>query len=619
MESQPLWERTADSPQPVSAAAQARLEAEIAQGGAVPVPDPAADDGEAVGRTMFDTPTSEDQTVTVLIPREHLERVPAQALVRIRSRGDGRCYLGIVVRGPFAEPDGLRPDAPLIVTTTVRGGVFVPRYHGRVQIEIMGEEVEGALVPPRYRPLPNSPVYVLDAEATARVLQVEGDLRLGPAIGLPGVIVRIPARRKSVLPRHLAVLGTTGSGKSTTVARLIAEAQRAGLAVIVLDVEGEYTAIDQPTTDPLMVRALDRAGLAPAGVPDTVVYTLVDRSTSNPAHPRRVTFALDFSRLSPYLLMEILGLTEAQQQRFLRAYDTARLVLRDLGLFPRRDAGRPLETDERRAADWDEFSEGYPGLTLDLLFDIVNAYYHAVARDERSLRFLSEALRNREESFLKERLGDTRNDNATSWRTLLGKLWQVRRLRVFDRSEGALDYAQLLQPGRVNIIDLSDTESPQLNNLVIADLLRGVQQAQEERYRRWEEGQSPPVPVLIIIEEAHEFLAEERSAALGHVFAEVARIAKRGRKRWLGLVFVTQLPQHLPRPVFGLVNNYILHKISDPLVVQRLREAVGGIDEGLWRRLPALAPGQAIVSFTSLARPLLVAIDPAPCRLRLTE
>jgi hypothetical protein len=41
----------------------------------------------------------------------------------------------------------------------------------------------------------------------------------------------------------------------------------------------------------------------------------------------------------------------------------------------------------------------------------------------------------------------------------------------------------------------------------------------------------------------------------GHGFEHVAKIAKRGRKRWLGLVFVTQLPQHLPRQIFGLVNS----------------------------------------------------------------
>src|SRR5438477_9080495 len=103
------------------------------------------------------------------------------------------------------------------------------------------------------------------------------------------------------------------------------------------------------------------------------------------------------------------------------------------------------------------------------------------------------------------------------------------------------------------------------------------------------------------------------------LFQQVARIAKRGRKRWLSLAFVTQLPGHLPRQLFGLVNNYCLHKITDPQVVNLLRHTVSGIDESLWARLPGLAPGQAIVSFGHMTRPLLVAIDPAPCKLRMVE
>ncbi len=103
------------------------------------------------------------------------------------------------------------------------------------------------------------------------------------------------------------------------------------------------------------------------------------------------------------------------------------------------------------------------------------------------------------------------------------------------------------------------------------------------------------------------------------LFQQLARIAKRGRKRWLGLVFVTQLPQHLPRQVFGLVNSYVLHKVTDPQVVSALQRTVSGIDENLWKRLPGLAPGQAIVSFPHMTRPLLVAIDPAPAKLRLID
>lgn len=43
------------------------------------------------------------------------------------------------------------------------------------------------------------------------------------------------------------------------------------------------------------------------------------------------------------------------------------------------------------------------------------------------------------------------------------------------------------------------------------------------------------------------------------------------------------------------------------------------VDESLWRRLPGLAPGQALVAMSSFARPLLINIDPTPCKLLMVE
>ena len=215
-----------------------------------------------------------------------------------------------------------------------------------------------------------------------------------------------------------------------------------------------------------------------------------------------------------------------------------------------------------------------------------------------------------------------------SWRALLGKLGRLNRLRVFDapasRAE-PLHYRRLLRAGEVSVIDLSDTAMSELSNLVIADLLRGIQEAQDQFYARYERARlagraaQPPARVLVIIEEAHEFLGAERIEQLPILFQQVARIAKRGRKRWLGLVFVTQFPQHLPRQVLGLVNSYVIHKITDPQVVGTLQRTAGGVDDSLWRRLPNLAPGQAIVTFPHLARPLLVSVDPTPAKLRLID
>lgn len=561
----------------------------------------------AVGRTMFDSPSSVDHAITVLLPREHLARVPSQSILRIESVEDGRTYLGIVVKGPFAEPDGLRADAPLVVTTTVRGGIFIPRYHGRVGVELLGERVGGVLQPPRFRPLPNSPVFVLDDEETIPVLGVDGDLRIGLAVGHQSIPVGIPSEMKSVLPRHTGIIGTTGSGKSTTVAGLVAQAQQTGLATILLDVEGEYTFIGESTDDPQMQTLLHRRGIRAGGVSDVAIYHLVGRESSNPTHPRRRAFGLQFDNLSAYTVAELLDLTDAQQERYWQAYDAAKTILRRLRLSIVDDL------------NLDEFETGYPGLTLDLLIDIAAAFESTAAKGDIEFRTVTLAARAAEAKGAIQPLLAKASSTA-SWRALLGKLGRLRRLRVFDRpGVPPLDFAAMTQPGQVSIVDLSDTDSPVLNNLAIADILRGIQRQQEIAYEQAEaQGHLPP-RTLVIVEEAHEFLAKDRIERLPHLFAQVARIAKRGRKRWLGLVFVTQLPQHLPNQLIGLVNNWIIHKIGDAGVISSLKRSVSGIDDSLWDRLPSLAPGQAIVSCTHMHRPVLTSIDPTPAKLRMVE
>lgn len=579
----------------------------------------------SVGRTMFDTPASEDTTITVLLPREHIAALPAQSMVRIRSVPDERWYLGVVIKGPFAEPDGLRGDAPIVVTTTVRGGIFMPKFHGRVQVELIGEEINGVLTPPRFRPLPNSPVFALTSEETSKVLKVSGQISLGLAVGHENLPVRVPADSKAVLPRHLGILGTTGGGKSTTVSGMINNFQKAGIATILIDTEGEYTMIDAPTDDPQMRAALQRRGLQPEGVRNTQIYHLVGRDTTNPRHPRLTPFCLQFSTLSPYLVMELMELTGAQEERYLRAYDITKRVLQDLKISPQ--AGE----DTSRFIELDEMEAGYPRMTLAHIYDIIAACAQLVDKAEDGIEFYAQGFSGRRNEVIasikkvihaedgKKHEGMLPG-NVSSWRALQGKLRRIRRLKIFDNPQAKpLNYTALTAPGQISIIDLSDTDSPHINNLVIAEILRGIQQQQDENYSRAEQAEQQPGRTMVVIEEAHEFLSAERLKQMPVLFAQVARIARRGRKRWLGLVFVTQLPQHLPDEVLGLINNFVLHKIADAGVIARLKRAISGIDEGLWARLPGLAPGQAIVSMMSMTRPLLVAIDPTPCKLRMVD
>lgn len=568
-------------------------------------------DDNRVGVTMFDTPASEDGAILVLVPKASIGRLPSQAVVRIRSGSDGRTYLGVVSRGPFALPDGLRADAPPIVATAVRGVSFVPDYHGLVVVNIDGEERNGQILPHRFRPAPNSAVYIVSEDEVRAFLGTGGDVRLGAAYGHEDLEIAFPLRAKQVLPRHTGILGTTGGGKSTTVANMVSQLQAAGAAVILLDTEGEYTEMDQPTEDPKMLEALAQTRRAPAGIPNTDLFHLVGRGCSNPYHPRIRAFSPRFADISPYVALDIFDLNDAQEERFQKALD---VTVRALDEFVWDDADRRFVTE-----GLDEFDEGFPKMRLAHLYDVVRATADTLdAKGATTLTLKSGEFQRNADRLVG--LLDTSIKSVPSWRKLQGKIGRIERLNLFDNSTAPrLDYARMLRAGGVSIIDLSDTDSTLVNNLIISDLLRGVQKAQDAAYSSAVDRGIEPTPVVVIIEEAHEFLSAQRIGKMPALHQQVERIAKRGRKRWLGLVFVTQLPQHLPDAILGLVNNFILHKIGDSNVVSRLKKSVGAVDEALWLRLPRLAPGQAVVSLASLARPMLTAMDPAPCSLRMVR
>jgi uncharacterized protein len=358
------------------------------------------------------------------------------------------------------------------------------------------------------------------------------------------------------------------------------------------------------------------------------LYHLTGRETANLAHPNRYPFSLQFARLSPYTIMEMLGLNDAQMDRFLFAYDLAKVVLRAVGIFPQDDAEKEeRDRQEQMLLRIDDLDRGYPRLTLSLFLDVVQLCWAKVTKG--TFTPFNEKLKTAEAAEVLKKYLDPKQmpGSPGSWGKLRSILWRLHRLKVFSQSKSGrpMVYNDLVRPGNVSVVDLSGSGMAELTNIAVADILRGVQEAQEGAYRSFEkqkasqqEPTSPP-RVLIIIEEAHEFLSAERIERTEVMFQQVTRIAKRGRKRWLGLIFVTQLPQHLPRQVLGLVNSFILHKITDPEVVNTLRKTVSGIDAGLWSRLPGLAPGQAIVSFPHMTRPLLVSMDPTGAKLRLAD
>ena len=309
-----------------------------------------------------------------------------------------------------------------------------------------------------------------------------------------------------------------------------------------------------------------------------------------------------------------MDLSDAQNERLIQAYEIAKALLREFGIFP--------SQDERSVIDIDEFERGWPKMKLEDLRYLISAIISIAEKTgEGEPNFAQsqfygrwQQVRAKIHAYFSggDADGDSKRAKIThgiSWKALMAKISRLQRLRIFDQGlRLAINYQEMLQPGRVNIIDLSDVENMDVRNLAIAEMLREILTQQQEVYDaatrdRPEGAEINPLMTNVIIEEAHEFLSARRVTRMPTLRDQLMKIAKRGRKRYLGLTFVTQSPNDLPDDVLGLVNNWVIYKI-DEATIRRLKSYIPNSDESLWGLVRGLGPGQALVSFTNMRRPL---------------
>src|SRR5690606_4710729 len=155
-------------------------------------------------------------------------------------------------------------------------------------------------------------------EEVAELVGCAGDMTLGTLTGHDTVALRLNSKDKAVLPRNLGIFGTVGSGKSNTCQVVIEEAARAGWAVVVIDVEGEYIAMDRPAQNPITVAALEKMNLSPAGIDNLAVF----HPTGCPGdRPTSEAFTLRLADFTGAVISEVLEATLAERNAIYECID----------------------------------------------------------------------------------------------------------------------------------------------------------------------------------------------------------------------------------------------------------------------------------------------------------
>lgn len=358
--------------------------------------------------------------------------------------------------------------------------------------------------------------------------------------------------------RHAVIVGSTGSGKSWTIARILEQvAMLPNANALLFDIHGEYTPLDGDGISHFKVAGpkdlVDKKALK-----DGILYLpywlltyeemlamLLDRSDQNAPNQ-----AMVFNR-------EVITAKRAYLEEKDKADVLANFTIDSPVPYGINDVMKKLiELD----------SEMIPGAN----------------NKPKQGPFHSKLTR-----FI-QRLESKKADRRLGFLFSAGDD-SLRYEWLEELATVLLGSTKVRSQGGVKIIDFSEVPSDILPLIIglVARVVFSVQQWTEKKMRH---------PIALLCDEAHLYIPERQETGISREsLKSFERIAKEGRKYGVGLTVISQRPAEVNRTVLSQCNNFIAMRLTnaeDQAVIRRmLPDTLGGFAE----LLPILDIGEALV------------------------
>jgi hypothetical protein len=415
----------------------------------------------------------------------------------------------------------------------------------------------------------------------------ETHVRLGGLSAAPEIPLSVDVGRLVV--RHSAIVGSTGSGKTSAVATFLQNLVRGGFSsanVVIVDPHGEYAS------------ALNSVAAVTRVIGNTSVLRV------------------------PYW-----AIPAADLLRVLTGVETATLLNRFTELVVQ---GRRTFVEN---ASWLAMDPATVAADTPVPFDLNAVWYRlafensatfADGKDKGDLRLIDDgdAL-----SLRPARFESPSPFNTAPYKGNLYGTYSVypdrMRLKMLDpqlafflsredlsaQADPLVPLVQQWLGGSrpVSVLDFSGVPSD-VTDLSVGLILRLLF---EIAIRSGDTGVGRPSPVLVVLEEAHRYLTDAVNVNMAR--ESVNRIAREGRKYGVGIMLVSQRPSELPDTALSQVGTIIALRLTNGAdqgtVKKALPDAVGGLADAL----PSLRTGEAIVSGEAVTLPTRTIIDlPSP-------
>jgi hypothetical protein len=405
---------------------------------------------------------------------------------------------------------------------------------------------------------------------------------------------------QSLLSRHCAIVGSTGGGKSWTVAKTIEEIIRLKGKVILIDATGEYK--NFKTTYPEQVERLvfnspeeDKTYFHYSTLKETDLIAMF--RPAGQAQLPKLQDALKSLRL--------VNLVEQKEEltvndNIIKTYFSAK---KDYDYHTLLKSGKP------RSKFLAAFKENE-----NVFSYTCNMNINALPR-----QILNECVNDFSDN---DNFGTVDGRAQTNCQSLVSRILltlnsqDFNSVFGFDKNTPEKDLESSITAFLDNkfqnllIIDTSLVPSDNSMRDILVNAIGRflLEKAFKEKFKK--------SPLILILDEAHQFLnkkiKDEYSVEVELNAFE--RIAKECRKFGLFLVISTQMPRDIPSGVLSQMGTFIVHRLINQKDREAIEYACSDANANALSFLPALSAGEALITGVEFPMPVILKIKPPECK-----
>ncbi|HAA0416490.1 ATP-binding protein [Listeria monocytogenes] len=398
---------------------------------------------------------------------------------------------------------------------------------------------------------------------------------------------KVCVSQQALFSRHCAIVGTTGGGKSYTIAKLIENMVKNKSKVILLDPTGEYSVIKKG-----------------------VQSVTLGESTFFP-----------YQKLSKedlfFLVKPSEGVQKPKLLEAIRSLKAVKIYQEETDDKKSHDILKPFIEDgflvknNKTIRDYERYNTRN--------FDKIESENLELNIKKLGKQIIKECIHPTEQKNDKE-FGGYNDKDANYCYGMVNRVHNLVNTKIYSDAFNFSD-DRLVENSLTNIIDQFIAEEQQddfvlrigFENLGYEFQTREILANALGRYllKLARRKQFETSPIVLVLDEAHQFL---NKIVVDDFFQTMAlssfeQISKESRKYGLFLCLATQMPRDIPVGTLSQMGTFIVHRLINYNDKEAIRQACSSANSNILSYLPVLGEGEAILTGVDFSMPLSVKVS----------